>query len=186
MARPCPSRPGLGVRSCRAGVHSCRVLGPEVPEFVVRLRGFGRWCRRSFAPLSAFLAAGAFAMAFVGWFGRHTFALAVPPSNTEAVRQSNSMVVRPSNKSSGVPRTQRNAEERSLELLTTTVHCMACSSWALFGARLCRLGSAVGSRQVAPKSCRGHPGVRAVGSQRGALGDRRPVDRALGGLARDR
>jgi len=124
--------------------------------------------------------------AFLGWFGHHTFALSVPLSNTGAVRWSKAPVFECRTARLGGPRTQRNAEERSLELLTTTVHFMACSSLALFGARLCRLGSAVRSRQVAPKSCCGHPGVRAVGSQRGALGDRRPVDRALGGLARDR
>lgn len=58
MARPCPSRPGWGVRSWPRWVRPCRVLGSGVPEFVVRHWGFGRWCRRSFARLSGILGRG--------------------------------------------------------------------------------------------------------------------------------
>ena len=79
MARPCPSRPGVGYVPGRVG---CVPVASLVVECRSSWSGFGALaggCRRSFARLSAFLAAGAFVMAFVGWFGHHTFALKSPP-----------------------------------------------------------------------------------------------------------
>lgn len=62
-------------------------------------------------------------MAFLGWFGRYTFALAVPPSNTGAVRQSNSQGVRPSNGVVSDPRCRTGTRSRAgAAAVAATVH----------------------------------------------------------------
>lgn len=75
------------------GVAGCRARGPCCPG------------AEDLAVVRSRLLAGVRSCAFVGWFGRYTFALAVPPSSTGAVRRANS-------RSSSIERRGPRAEER--------------------------------------------------------------------------
>ena len=94
--------------------------------------------------------------AFVGWFGRHTFALAVPPSNTGAVRSSNSRGVGYRTASSGVPErsgTQANAgvDAAAATVYVTVFPMLGCFAAALAGSQVAHpfvLGASTVGRHV--------------------------------------
>lgn len=136
----------LVIRDWVPGCLSAWIRGP--------VSGRGWWCRRS---LRLDCWRGAFLRVRLRWFGRHTFALTVPPSNVKAVRSSNSQVVRVSNGGLFGPGTRRNARERGgtqaplgwrparLGSLLLTVLVVAAFAWA--GRGVLRLGCPRSSRQ---------------------------------------